>query len=73
MLIKVYIFWSIFDNFEWNFGNIYCFGLIIIDWVIMERVNIVVVDFYEEVCCNNVIIVQGFGVSYVMQMKCLNY
>lgn len=57
MPIKAYIFWSTFDNFEWNLGNTYRFGLITIDWATMERVNTAAADFYEEVCRNNAITV----------------
>jgi beta-glucosidase len=51
--LEAYIFWSTFDNFEWNLGNSYRFGLITIDWKTMDRKSTIAADFYAEVCKNN--------------------
>jgi beta-glucosidase len=51
--LQGYIFWSTFDNFEWNLGNTYRFGLITIDWETMERKNTTAADFYAQVCKEN--------------------
>ena len=55
--LKAYVFWSTFDNFEWNLGNTYRFGLITIDWSSMDRMNTPAADFYEQVCRENAIVV----------------
>ncbi|MEL6968572.1 MAG: family 1 glycosylhydrolase [Bacteroidota bacterium] len=55
--LKAYIFWSTFDNFEWNLGNTYRFGLITIDWQTMDRMNTPAADFYAKVCAENAITV----------------
>ncbi len=55
MPLKAYIFWSTFDNFEWNLGNSYRFGLITVDWNSMNRQNTAAADFYEQVCKENAI------------------
>ncbi|RMF00491.1 MAG: glycosyl hydrolase family protein, partial [Bacteroidetes bacterium] len=48
--LQAYIFWSTFDNMEWNLGNTYRFGLVTIDWETMERHNTAAADFYAQVC-----------------------
>ena len=51
--VRGYLAWSTFDNFEWNLGNTYRFGLITIDWKTMERKNTKAADFYAQVCKEN--------------------
>ena len=53
--LQAYIFWSTFDNFEWNLGNTYRFGLITVDWNTMNRINTAAADFYAQVCQDNAI------------------
>lgn len=55
--LQGYIFWSTFDNMEWNLGNTYRFGLITVDWATMDRRNTPAADFYAEVCRNNVVVI----------------
>lgn len=51
--LKAYIFWSTFDNFEWNLGNTYRFGLVRVDWASMDRQVTPAADFYAEVTRTN--------------------
>ena len=45
-----YIFWSTFDNFEWDLGKAYRFGLLRVDFETCERKNTAAAEFYQQVC-----------------------
>jgi beta-glucosidase len=45
-----YIHWSTFDNFEWNLGPTYRFGLVQVDMQTKERQMTAAGTFYGEVC-----------------------
>lgn len=47
--VKGYIHWSTFDNFEWNLGLSYRFGLVAVDPITKERSMTPAGEFYEEV------------------------
>jgi beta-glucosidase len=51
--IKGYIHWSTFDNFEWNLGPTYRFGLVRVNLETMERVDTEAAQFYEAVTRTN--------------------
>lgn len=51
--IKGYIHWSTWDNFEWNLGPTYSFGLVNIDPVSLDRKMTAAGLFYAEVCRSN--------------------
>ncbi len=51
--IKGYIHWSTWDNFEWNLGPTYRFGLVRIDLDTMERKMTEAGDFYSKVTKEN--------------------
>lgn len=53
--LQGYIFWSTFDNFEWNLGNTYRFGLMTVDWKTMDRINTAAADFYEKITTENAV------------------
>ncbi|MEZ5044260.1 MAG: family 1 glycosylhydrolase [Saprospiraceae bacterium] len=53
--IKGYIHWSTWDNFEWNLGPTYRFGLVQVDLVTKNRKMTAAGDFYARVCEENAI------------------
>lgn len=48
-----YIHWSTFDNFEWNLGPTYRFGLMRTDLVTKDRIDTRAARFYEKVTQSN--------------------
>lgn len=48
-----YIHWSTWDNFEWNLGPTYRFGLVRIDWETKERQMTEAGLYYARICQNN--------------------
>ena len=50
-----YIHWSTFDNFEWNLGPTYCFGLMRTDLVTKDRIDTSAARFYEKITSSNCI------------------
>ena len=48
-----FIQWSTFDNFEWNLGLTYRFGLIRADSVTKDRIDTQAARFYEKVTRSN--------------------
>lgn len=50
-----YIHWTIFDNFEWNLGPTYRFGLLKVDFETKNRLNTEGAQFYEKVTKENAI------------------
>ncbi len=53
--LRGYIHWSTWDNFEWNLGPTYRFGLVRIDLDSKERISTKAGAFYAEVTRNNAI------------------
>jgi beta-glucosidase len=55
--IKVlgYVFWSTFDNFEWDLGNTYRFGLVKVDMKTCQREMTEAGDFFSKVTKENMI------------------
>ncbi len=51
--IRGYMHWSTFDNFEWNLGPTYQFGLVQVDMHSMERRLKKSGEFYIDVCTRN--------------------
>jgi beta-glucosidase/6-phospho-beta-glucosidase/beta-galactosidase len=51
--INGYIHWSAWDNFEWNLGNTFCFGLLRTNFETMERENTPSADFYRQIAATN--------------------
>jgi beta-glucosidase len=51
--IKGYFWWSTFDNFEWNLGCTYRFGLYRTDFNTMERIHTKSVDLYHKISSEN--------------------
>jgi beta-glucosidase len=47
--IEGYIHWSTFDNFEWDLGPTYPFGLLRIDLDTKDRIDTPAAQFYENV------------------------
>lgn len=47
--VQGYIHWSTFDNFEWNLGPSYRFGLVAVDPETKERTMTAAGEFYAEV------------------------
>jgi len=54
-----YIFWSTFDNFEWDLGKKYRFGLLRVDFETCERKNTAAAEFYQDVCETRSIVVSN--------------
>ncbi len=50
-----YNLWAPWDNFEWNLGPTYRFGLLRTDYSTMERQNTPAADWYEEVVRSNAV------------------
>jgi beta-glucosidase len=50
-----YIHWSIFDNFEWDLGITYRFGLLKVDLETKNRLNTEGACFYEKVTKDNAV------------------
>lgn len=48
--VQGYIHWSTFDNFEWNLGPTYRFGLVEVDLHTKERRMTKAGEFYAEIC-----------------------
>jgi beta-glucosidase len=53
--VKGYIHWTTFDNFEWDLGPTYNFGLMRIDPETKDRIDTEAARFYEDVARNNAI------------------
>jgi beta-glucosidase len=51
--VKGYIHWSTFDNFEWDLGPTYCFGLMRTDMKTKDRIDTGAARFYENVVKKN--------------------
>lgn len=47
--IEGYIHWSTFDNFEWDLGPTYQFGLLKVDPISKDRIDTEAARFYEQV------------------------
>lgn len=47
--LKGYIFWSTWDNFEWNLGLTYKFGLLRLDFETYDRVLTSAAKYYSKV------------------------
>lgn len=53
--VQGYIHWSTFDNFEWNLGNTYRFGLLRIENDTKNRLDTEGARFYEKVAQENAV------------------
>ncbi len=53
--VKGYIHWTTFDNFEWDLGPTYNFGLMRVDPETKDRLDTEGARFYENVARNNAI------------------
>ena len=53
--VEGYIHWSTFDNFEWDMGDSYRFGLIQIEKDTKNRLDTEGARFYENVCRQNAV------------------
>lgn len=51
--IKGYFWWSTFDNFEWNLGCTYRFGLYRTDFNTMQRIHTSSVEAYHQISSSN--------------------
>lgn len=51
--LQGYIHWSTWDNFEWNLGPTYRFGLVRVDMETMERTMTKAGEYYAELTTNN--------------------
>ncbi|HMQ49734.1 MAG TPA: family 1 glycosylhydrolase [Saprospiraceae bacterium] len=52
-----YIHWSTWDNFEWNLGPTYRFGLVSVDWETMDRHMTDAGRFYAQLTKENALVV----------------
>ena len=50
-----YTHWSPWDNFEWDLGLTYRFGLLQLDFGTLDRQNTTAADWYERVCETNTV------------------
>lgn len=50
-----YIHWSVFDNFEWNLGPTYQFGLLKLDFETKNRIDTEGARFYEKITKANAV------------------
>lgn len=57
--IKGYIHWSTWDNFEWNLGPTYRFGLVRVDWDSMTRKMTPAGEYYSKITHENGMEVEG--------------
>jgi beta-glucosidase len=48
--LRGYIFWSTWDNFEWNLGVTYRFGLLRVNFETMDRIMTPAAEYYSKVC-----------------------
>ena len=53
--LKGYIHWSTFDNFEWDLGPTFTFGLVSVNMDTMDRTMTTAGEFYEQICKDNAI------------------
>ncbi len=53
--LKGYIYWSTWDNFEWNLGPSYRFGLVRVDFRTMDRTMTDAGRFYEKIAQQNAV------------------
>jgi beta-glucosidase len=53
--IQGYVFWSTFDNFEWDLGPSYKFGLLRLDMETKDRIDTEAARFYENVTKTNTV------------------
>ncbi len=53
--IQGYIYWSTFDNFEWNLGNTYRFGLLRVENETKNRLDTEGARFYEKITKENAV------------------
>jgi beta-glucosidase len=51
--LRGYIHWSTWDNFEWNLGPTYRFGLVRVNLETMERTFTKAAEFYEKITQEN--------------------
>lgn len=51
--IEGYIHWTTFDNFEWNLGPTYTFGLLRVDKMTKDRIDTPAARFYEKIAQTN--------------------
>jgi beta-glucosidase len=51
--IEGYIHWSTFDNFEWDLGPTYPFGLLRVDPITKDRIDTQAARFYENITKTN--------------------
>ncbi|MEG9430480.1 MAG: GH1 family beta-glucosidase [Christensenellaceae bacterium] len=47
--VKGYFYWSLMDNFEWQFGYSKRFGLVYVDYKTLERITKDSYDFYYDI------------------------
>ena len=47
--VKGYFYWSLMDNFEWQFGYSKRFGLVYVDYKTLERITKDSYDFYCDI------------------------
>jgi beta-glucosidase len=55
--LKGYIHWSTWDNFEWNLGPTYRFGLVRVDWTTMDRRMTAAGEYYARLVAQNALII----------------
>ncbi len=58
--VNGFIHWSAWDNFEWNLGNTYCFGLMRTNFDTMERIDTKSADFYRQITAQNAVPLGNF-------------
>ena len=51
--IEGYIHWTTFDNFEWDLGPSYTYGLLRTDWSTKARIDTPAARFYENITKTN--------------------
>jgi len=51
--LRGYIHWSTWDNFEWNLGPTFRFGLVRVNFATMERSMTKAGEFYEKIAAQN--------------------
>ncbi|MCB0610636.1 MAG: family 1 glycosylhydrolase, partial [Lewinella sp.] len=51
--LRGFFYWSTIDNFEWNLGPTYRFGLVQVDLNTKDRRMTEAGDFFSEICREN--------------------